>query len=1195
MTSDLGSNQDTFFRLIEKAPFGVYLVDADFRLRQVSAGAQRIFSNVRPLLGRDFSEVLRVVWTEPLASEALEHFRHTLETGEPYSATNFTERRQDTGSVESYDWKLERVELPHGQYGVVCYFYDITESQLAQATAAFLSQLSHQLAAETGVTEIVRIATKALGDFMNVDRCYFHDVLPGAAQVHVLADWHRSGPSLEGSYELASFGSEKAWAEAVRRPLAVDDVASHPWTREHAENYAPLGIQAFAIAPFIRDHQWVAAIGVSSDLPRHWTTSETALLDNVMARVWPLIERARAADVMRQAAEQYRALFNSIDEGFCTIEILFGEGGRPRDYRFIQGNPAFVEMTGLNDPIGRTALELVPNLEYIWIETYGRVAITGEPVRFENHSEPMERWFDVHASRIGGSGSPLVAIVFNNITERKKAEQTLTAVIQRSEQQRRLYETILGATPDLMYVFDLKHRFTYVNSALLKMWGRTAAECLGKTCLELGYEPWHAEMHNNEIDQVVATKSPIRGEVPFSGTGGRRIYDYIFVPVFGENGEVEAVAGTTRDVTERTQSAEAIRLRTTQFETLLQQAPLGVYLVDDELRITHANPAARIAFGDPPDVIGRTLDDIFYTVWPADIADDLVATFRHTLDSGEPFATPETYGERLDNRTAEYYQWRTDRITLPNGRFGVVCYFFNISAQVHARHKILDSEERFRTLVSVVTDVPWVADASGEISFPQASWEIFTGQDWEQYRGLGWLNAFHQEDRESIARHWHACCESGSYFEASSRLWHAPTQQWRHVVVRATPVENEDHSVKEWVGACTDVDVQTRTEEELRLARDEAENVSRAKDRFLAVLSHELRTPLTPVLMSLSSMEHDPQLPSPMRDDLAMMKRNIELETKLIDDLLDLSRFMTGKLALHVETVDLHETIQRVFDMSRQQFFDKEIRFQFKAANQPLFVAADAGRVQQVLWNVIRNAVKFTPQGGHITVTTSILTDERCEVRVTDNGIGIPTPALVHIFDAFEQGGSDVTRQFGGLGLGLAISKSLVELHGGTIRAESPGEHQGATFIIELPLTAPAAAPPGVEIAPPESDNTHKQRLLLVEDHPDTLRVLSRMLSKMGYHVLTAATVKAALAVIDEQPFDLLVTDLGLPDGEGYDVMRHLRTRSEIPGIVMSGFGMEEDMRRSRAAGFAEHLVKPITIPHLVAAIERAATGATVR
>ena len=267
----------------------------------------------------------------------------------------------------------------------------------------------------------------------------------------------------------------------------------------------------------------------------------------------------------------------------------------------------------------------------------------------------------------------------------------------------------------------------------------------------------------------------------------------------------------------------------------------------------------------------------------------------------------------------------------------------------------------------------------------------------------------------------------------------------------AVPLFDESGNVRGAVGAFMDITERNRAQEALIEARQAAEAANQSKDRFLAVLSHELRTPLTPILMAVAALEYDPDLRPDVREHLAMIKRNIQLETKLIDDLLDLSRITSGKVELDIEAVDLNETVRQVCESCRSQMRDKGIRLETELHDAAVLIAADSARLQQVFWNVLKNAIKFTPENGTIRVTTQRQEGGRWEVRVQDSGIGISAEALPRIFDAFEQGGVNITRKFGGLGLGLAICKALVELHRGSIRAESAGPGQGSTFIVELP------------------------------------------------------------------------------------------------------------------------------------------------
>ncbi|MGE5610846.1 MAG: ABC transporter substrate-binding protein [Bacillota bacterium] len=375
-------------------------------------------------------------------------------------------------------------------------------------------------------------------------------------------------------------------------------------------------------------------------------------------------------------------------------------------------------------------------------------------------------------------------------------------------------------------------------------------------------------------------------------------------------------------------------------------------------------------------------------------------------------------------------------------------------------------------------------------------------------------------------------------------------------------------------------------------AKAAAEDASRAKDHFLAVLSHELRTPLTPVLTTASILGQDDELPVRYHEDVEMIRRNVELEARLIDDLLDVTRIVRGKLELYRKPVPLCDIIQRAVEVCMPDIQARGLHFGVDAPDRSFVVEADAARLQQVFWNLLKNSIKFTPQSGCVGIRCRG-TDDRVLVEINDSGEGIDPAVLPHIFNAFEQGGTRVTRQFGGLGLGLTITKGLVEMHGGSISAHSDGKGKGATFRIELPLipsdeSLPSLAPDTSRATADTGAGTRCLRILLVEDHGDTARIMRRLLMSDGHEVQTAGDVAAALSLIEAggAEFDLLISDLGLPDGSGHDLMRAIRTRGyTLPGIALSGFGQEEDTRRSREAGFAAHLTKPTSPDRLAEAI----------
>jgi PAS domain S-box-containing protein len=389
---------------------------------------------------------------------------------------------------------------------------------------------------------------------------------------------------------------------------------------------------------------------------------------------------------------------------------------------------------------------------------------------------------------------------------------------------------------------------------------------------------------------------------------------------------------------------------------------------------------------------------------------------------------------------------------------------------------------------------------------------------------------------------------------------------------------------------------------ELRAAKDEAEEANRAKTQFLAVLSHELRTPLNPILLAASSMLDRPCDPEEIRPTLEMIRQNVNLQARLIDDLLDVMRIVRGKMPLHWEVADCHKLIDKAIQICRSEVFGGELRLELDLAAVHHHINADPARWQQVLWNLIKNAVKFTPDGGTITVRTRNEgrhhgRGDRLVIEVSDTGIGIGPEILPRIFDPFQQGETTITRRFGGLGLGLAISRGIVEGHGGTISVRSEGEGRGTTFRVELPsLPEPTTEGDGRATGRASgADRTSPCRILVVEDEPATLRLMARLLAGLGHEVRTAGTMSAALERVESGDFDLIVSDIGLPDGTGLELMRRIvALRGPVPAIALTGYGMEDDIQRSREAGFTAHMTKPIDFTKLEAMIRQVATRGEV-
>ena len=399
------------------------------------------------------------------------------------------------------------------------------------------------------------------------------------------------------------------------------------------------------------------------------------------------------------------------------------------------------------------------------------------------------------------------------------------------------------------------------------------------------------------------------------------------------------------------------------------------------------------------------------------------------------------------------------------------------------------------------------------------------------------------------------------------------------------PIRDAQGGIRGVVLVFRDFTPRKLAEQELLAAKDAAEAASKAKDQFLAMLSHELRTPLTPVLATLNLWEASEEIPPALRGDLEMLRRSVELEARIIDDLLDLTRIARGLLSFSPENTDVHSVIGFLVGLSQSELQNKILKLTLNLDAPRHHVHTDAARLQQILWNVLRNAVKFTDQGGAITITTSNDAQGRLGITFHDTGIGMTPDTLSKLFIPFEQADPTKNRRYGGLGLGMAISNALVDLLDGKIHAESPGLGSGSTFTITFPTVDPAAN--GSEPISASQTSQDKVRLLLVEDHGDTARALARLLENRGFTAKIARSVATALRTIEQEQFDLLLCDLGLPDGTGIDLIRKVRETRKTPAIALTGFGMQEDVDRAQKAGFDAHLTKPVNLQKLEATMWR--------
>jgi PAS domain S-box-containing protein len=495
--------------------------------------------------------------------------------------------------------------------------------------------------------------------------------------------------------------------------------------------------------------------------------------------------------------------------------------------------------------------------------------------------------------------------------------------------------------------------------------------------------------------------------------------------------------------------------------------------------------------------------------------------------------------------------------------------------------KLHASEEQFRLLVESVEEYAiYMLDPIGIVTTWNSGAEKIKGYQADDIIGKNFA-CFYTADDVAAKKPEHNLAEA-------RRLGHIRNQGVRvrkdgstfEAEVVLTTLLGKDGELRGFSKVTRDITAQVRARQ-TEAAKLAAEEASRSKDHFLAALSHELRTPLTPALAAASFLaQQGERMPSEFAPEIETIQRNVQLQARLIDDLLDLTRVVRGKLELHFDRADAHALIRDALEISKPDMISKGLHVSTALSAKEHHIWGDPVRVQQVFWNLINNAVKFTPRGGKIDIVTANDKHCRLEFKITDSGIGIDPDKIQSLFKPFEQADPSITRRFGGLGLGLAISKYIVDLHEGNIAVESRGRSYGTTFKVNFAALPARVGKTGVRSRLP-SKPTKSLRILLVEDHGDTRRTLARLLKYFGHDISIAENTEDALAILRSKTLDVVLSDIGLPDGSGYDVIAEAKRKQHVTGIALTGFGMEEDIKRSKKAGFDFHLTKPVDFQEL--------------
>jgi PAS domain S-box-containing protein len=477
------------------------------------------------------------------------------------------------------------------------------------------------------------------------------------------------------------------------------------------------------------------------------------------------------------------------------------------------------------------------------------------------------------------------------------------------------------------------------------------------------------------------------------------------------------------------------------------------------------------------------------------------------------------------------------------------------------------SEEKFRTIANAAPAIVWVTDGTG-IVFMNERWTELTGQPIDQALGQGWGACVHPDDDERLRPYRERCRRTGEAYEGEIR-YRRNDGQYRWHAFRALPSRGAGGAIEQWFGVSVDV-------HDARQAQEALQDADRRKDEFLATLAHELRNPLAPIRNALQLLKRSPAGETSIRAAAQdIMERQVSHMVRLIDDLLDVSRITRGKLELRREPVELSAVVDLAVETARPHLAQQ---LTIKLPSEPIRLDADAVRISQVLSNLLNNAAKFTPRTGHISVSAT-LEGSAVAIRVRDDGAGIPADQLPQLFRMFSQVGSPLERAKGGLGIGLSLARSLVELHGGSIEAHSDGPGKGSEFIVRLPVLALPEASQVTIPPPPAAYSGAVRRVLVVDDVRDSVESLAALLRGDGNEVQTAADGLEAVRKAEAFKPDLILLDLGLPNLNGYEACALIRRQPWGKGIVivaLTGWGQDDDRRRTLSAGFDAHLVKPV-------------------
>ena len=1105
---------------------------------------------------------------------------------------------------------------------------DITESKQAESEARFMSNLDHAVVPFAEPKEILTITTRMLGEYLNVDSCNYAEVEADQDHFLILGTYDRGGNTIAGRYQLRDLG------EAELKAL----LENHAFVVNNAETEAPAGtdsssarrakIRALIRIPIHKEGRLVARLAINHSTPREWSDQEINLVSIVANRCLESVERARVLRRWKESYEDYRGFIAISTEGIWRFEVEQPISiNLPVDDQIdliyqvaylAECNTAMAKMYGYDSAdqiVGARIGDLLPkstpqNIEYLQALIHSGYNLN------DVESHELDRYGHVkvilnNMSAIIENGMIVRAWgTQRDITAQKLAEEALRASEER-------YRLLTELSPDGVIVADAEGTIHLANPSVLLMLRASAADLTGRNFFDF-VAPEFQGPCGALMKAMMSKGTPAtQVECVLRATDGRRIPVEISAVRFDGNQRfaqlvIHDLTGRKQAEAERERWSREIQSERDRLRRILEQMPIGVIIAEA--------PSGRLVFHNIE--ASRLLHRPFL------VAEDYRAytKFGAVREDGTPYKAEEhpaarslLHGEivkseeikyRLEDSSDAYLSVNSAPIYDAEGRMVLtIVTFIDIAERKHAEAALRESEERFAKAFQASPDglvISRIADAI--VLEVNDSFVAMSGYDRDEILGKSTLQIGLYADPASRDRALQTLREQ-NYVRDFELTMRRKSGEVRWILFSAEPFDL--HGEHCWLTLSRDITERKRIEQEReRLlvqekgAREEAETASRMKDEFLATISHELRTPLTAILGWASMLTHGTLSPLQTRRALQVIEQSARSQAGLVDDILDTSRIITGRLKLDAHPVEIEKVFQAAIDVIRPSAEAKRITLQVVMEDREVIVFGDANRLQQVIWNLLSNAVKFTNEGGRVD-TTLRRAEGQVEITVSDTGMGIEPNFIPYVFDRFRQADSTSTRKYGGLGLGLAIVRHVVEMHGGTASAESPGLGQGATFKVRFPIASPEILlqqekPPAGEVVKHPAQPDYREepqdllgiRVLVVEDDLGTLEMLKVILHNRGADVMTASSAGEALKVFEYSPPDVLVSDLAMPEQDGYDLIARIRRfgsarGGNVPAVALTAHARAEDRVRALAAGFQMYVAKPVAPDELVAVVAK--------